>query len=713
MKTILSVRGFMSALAILVSGGLTGCEADSSESAGTSSTQGATDATDAADGADGVDGSSGSFNSPDVSMSEDSSSWGFDGADSTDGSEGGDGQDGMDMIDGSSDGTDATDGSWGGWDATDAVDAADATDGSWGGSDGSDGGGDTGGSTGGTTGSGSTDGDPGGCVPACDGKQCGPDGCGGSCGWCSGNDSCHVGVCKTISGCIPACAGKMIGIEDGCGGVCSGSGMGIGLVPGGAQDAAYFRMLVMSGQVPDPDLLPIEGWLTEHGTALPPPETDRLVTLHGFAGLFYDPAEGAPTVAVQLGMNSGLAPEAIEAGQFNLAVVIDRSGSMASENKMDFVKDGLLAMLDVLDEGDLLSIVTYSSTAQVLLNPTAVTDANRTTIKNLIEGITPAGTTNILDGLLKGYNLVSKNVADKSRTPRVILLSDGMVNAGVTNLDSIAIQSKSFNDVGIGLTTIGLGTSLNFDLLHLLAVQGNGNFYFIESAEKMLEVFQEEISYLLTPVAENLRVWFTLPPGFAVEEIYGFEFEEANGQIQLLGPTPIQTIGGETPEPGGDDGSENPDVAVSTLFASKKNGLLMAKISAPNISALKALEGLSLAQVYYSYDLVDDGMTESFDKAIDIGSLDYDENSGFQYFSGATMQKNFCVLRSGLAMKEAVRLVAEQGDAGIDAAIKQLGFARTFCNGINVQNNDDQLTADVVLIEQLMENICQDCAEPF
>jgi hypothetical protein len=506
----------------------------------------------------------------------------------------------------------------------------------------------------------------------------------------------------------------MIGIEDGCGGVCSGSGMGIGLVPGGAQDAAYFRMLVMAGQVPEPDLLPIEGWLTEHGTALPPPETDRLVTLHGFAGLFYDPAEGAPTVAVQLGMNSGLAPEAIEAGQFNLAVVIDRSGSMAAENKMDFVKDGLLAMLDVLDEGDLLSIVTYSSTGQVLLKPTAVSDENRTMIKGLIEGITPAGTTNILDGLIKGYTLVSQNVANKSRTPRVILLSDGMVNAGVTNLDAIAAQSKSYNDVGIGLTTIGLGTSLNFDLLHLLAVQGNGNFYFIESAEKMLEVFQEEISYLLTPVAENLRVWFTLPPGFAVEDIYGFEFEEANGQIQLLGPTPIQTIGGETPEPGGGgDGSENPDVAVSTLFASKKNGLLMAKISAPSISALKALEGLSLAQVYYSYDLVDDGMTESFDKAIDIGSLDYDENSGFQYFSGATMQKNFCVLRSGLAMKEAVRLVTEQGDAGIDAAIKQLGFARTFCNGINVQKNDDQLTADVVLIEQLMENICQDCAEPF
>jgi len=566
---------------------------------------------------------------------------------------------------------------------------------------------DSGPTTGGDTGPGDQ------CVPQCTGKQCGPDGCGGSCGWCGGGESCQDGSCVDVGECVVDCAGKMVGVEDGCGGLCSGSGFGIGLVPGGAQDAGYFKSQVLAGNVPTADLLPIEGWLTEHGTALPPPKTDRLVTLHGFVGLFYDPAEGEPTVALQLGMNSGLSPDQIEEGKFNLSVVVDRSGSMDADGKMAFVKEGLVKMLDALDGDDTLSIVTYSTTAKIALPPTAVTPENKPEILELINGLSTGGKTNLFGGLKLGYEQVMKNVAKKELTPRVILLSDGVVNEGVTDHDAILAGSKSYNDAGIGLTTIGVGQDFNFDLMHLLATQGSGNFYFLDTAEKLEQVFQEEIKYLLTPVADNLQVWFSLPDGFGVEDIYGFDYKQKDGEFHLLGPAPQYTVDGGEVVDEQPTGGEEPNVAVSTLFASKKNGLLMVKLTSPSANKLKDYDNMTLSTVYYTYELVDTGEVEAWDVDIAVGSLEYDDGDGFHYFSGATMQKNFCVLRAGLAMKSAVALFHEQGEDGIQGAITQLNQAGTFCTGINTILNDARIVEDVALMKTLMDNICgETCLEP-
>ncbi|GMV40426.1 MAG: hypothetical protein AMXMBFR64_21420 [Myxococcales bacterium] len=547
------------------------------------------------------------------------------------------------------------------------------------------------------------------CIPDCAGRQCGPDACGGTCGWCGGDDSCQLGVCLEVPGCKPACAGQMVGIEDGCGGVCSGSGLGIGLVPGGAQDASYFRKMVLAGEVPSPDVLPIEGWLTEHGTPLPPPLPDRFVSLHGFAGLFYDPAQGAPTVALQLGMNSAVPQEVIEANHFNLSLVVDVSGSMDGQDKMVFVRQGLLQLIDTLSEEDMVSIVTYSTDAKTVFPPQRLKDKAKA--KQVIEAMFPGGSTNLSGGLKLGYENVLTHIADTSLTPRVILLSDGVPTAGILDTPSILAMSKSFNDVGVGLTTIGVGADINFDLMHLLATQGLGNFYFLDTADKITQVFEAEIKYLLTPVANNLKIWFSLPTGFGVDAIYGFEYKLKDGSVHLLGPSPQYDVdeGGviEPPQPS----EEQPDVAVSTVFAAKKNGLLMVKLQSPQADLLKDMENAALTKVYYEYELVKEKTVETFTTDIALGSLEYDDGGGFQYFSGAIMQRNFCLLRLGLSMKEACGLFHEDS-TNVQPAIQQLVYARTFCNGINVQLKDPKIAEDVVLLETLMENICSECVDP-
>ena len=603
--------------------------------------------------------------------------------------------------------------SWTGEGGTDDTTGEDTTTGGWDAGAGTTGGGTTGVGTGGVVGG------NGECLPNCEAKQCGPDGCGGSCGWCSGTDSCQAGACVQVEGCTPDCADKMIGQDDLCGGVCSGSGVGIGLVPGGAQDAAYFTSQLGEDIIPAPETFPIEGWLTEHGTALPAPKSDRLVTVHAFAGLFYDPIEGAPTVAMQLGMNSGLSADEIEAGQFNLTVVIDVSGSMDDAGKMDFVKLGLVKMLDSLDDGDLLSVVTYSNAGKVVLQPTSVTAETKEDVINLVEGLSPAGGTNIYQGLKLGYETCLKNIAKAEYTPRVIMLSDGVPTKGITDTPSILSMSGSFNTEGLGLTTIGVGQDFNFELMHGLASQGNGNFYFLDAAEKLTQVFEEEIKYLLTPVADNLEVWFTLPNGYGVEDVYGFEFKhQEDGTVRLLGPSPQYSINGTGGGPGtgpSQPTGEAPQVAVSTLFASKKNGLLMIKISSPAWDMVTALEGTELSTVHYSYDMVDAGAVEAFSEPVKIGSLEYDTEGGFQFFSGATMQRNFCVLRSGLAMKDAAQMWADAATiASAQAGITTLNHAITFCEGINVQNNEPRIADDVTLMRHFQDLLCAaaQCEDP-
>jgi hypothetical protein len=69
------------------------------------------------------------------------------------------------------------------------------------------------------------------------------------------------------------------------------------------------------------------------------------------------------------------------------------------------------------------------------------------------------------------------------------------------------------------------------------------------------------------------------------------------------------------------------------------------------------------------------------------------------------MQRNFCILRAGLAIKQACTLFNQQPQ-DVAGAISELADAITFCNGVNVPPKDPALTDDVTFMEQVKDNIC-------
>ncbi len=301
--------------------------------------------------------------------------------------------------------------------------------------------------------------------------------------------------------------GTGVGGGFGSAGAAGGGGTGGGntnVSLGGSQDFGYFRKLLADGRVPRPGDFDAAGFFAEHHTPLPPPACGERICLQPMLGVMGNLMTGVNCTMLQIGLNSPIVADPTNRPPLSLTVVVDVSGSMNQGGKIDFVRSGLEHMIDGLRDEDRFALVTYDDSVEI---PFAMNDVrlNRTAIKNIVRGLAAGGGTNLHGGLERGYE-ESLNDYDSGRQNRVIMLSDGQPTSGVTSESAILDMSKGYNSDGIGLTTIGLGTGFNVNLMRNLALQADGNFYFLENSTAVEEVFTEELNYFTVPVAFDLSV---------------------------------------------------------------------------------------------------------------------------------------------------------------------------------------------------------------
>jgi len=204
----------------------------------------------------------------------------------------------------------------------------------------------------------------------------------------------------------------------------------------------------------------------------------------------------------------------------NLALVIDRSGSMNTPEKMPYVKQSLCVFLSSLAANDIVAIIAYSDAAEVLAAAREVGDGQW--ISAVVDRLQPAGNTNLHAGLLLGFREVERRF-DPRRNNRVILLTDGIANVGETNSDRIAAAAKAYNERGIYLSTIGLGREFNDSLLINLANQGQGAYHFVDSAQEMDKVFRREALGLLQKAASGVSATIRPAEGVRLIGLTGYE----------------------------------------------------------------------------------------------------------------------------------------------------------------------------------------------
>ncbi len=206
----------------------------------------------------------------------------------------------------------------------------------------------------------------------------------------------------------------------------------------------------------------------------------------------------------------------------NVCIVLDRSGSMSSEGKLDYAKRAIQFIIKNLSSRDTVSVVTYDDRVDVVLPPTLAADKKR--IEQLITKIKPGGSTNLSGGLLEGFSMVGKNLRT-GQINRVLLISDGLANVGITDPRRIQEITSQRTRGGITVSTFGVGQFFNEKLLTGIAEYGSANYYYIDQSDKIPDIFSRELEGLLAVVAQNCTVRIKSLNGTSVREVYGFKYE--------------------------------------------------------------------------------------------------------------------------------------------------------------------------------------------
>ncbi|HEV8538012.1 MAG TPA: VWA domain-containing protein [Bacteroidota bacterium] len=202
----------------------------------------------------------------------------------------------------------------------------------------------------------------------------------------------------------------------------------------------------------------------------------------------------------------------------NIAVVLDRSGSMGDERKMEYARQAVCALVDRLSPTDYLSIVIYDDHIETLLPTQHVKDRSR--IKRLIEGVYPRGSTNLGGGMQEGFRQITEKFK-REYINRVILVSDGLANQGITDPYELNRIAGEYRNRSISLTTMGVGLDYNENLMLGLAEHGGGNYYFIESPHQLASIFERELNGLSCVIAQNASIELTLGRGVTLNDAIG------------------------------------------------------------------------------------------------------------------------------------------------------------------------------------------------
>ena len=206
----------------------------------------------------------------------------------------------------------------------------------------------------------------------------------------------------------------------------------------------------------------------------------------------------------------------------NLVFLVDVSGSMGTDDKLPLAKSSLRLLAKTLRAEDTISIVSYSGSTEVVLPATA--GDKTATIERAIDSLSAGGSTNGEDALKLAYQQAAASFKNKGIN-RILMLTDGDFNVGVSDVDSMIDMVKVQRDRGISLSTIGFGRgNLNDYMMEQIADNGNGNYSYIDSLTEAKKVLGDERAATFNTVAHDVKVQLEFNPRYVSEwRLIGYE----------------------------------------------------------------------------------------------------------------------------------------------------------------------------------------------
>jgi Ca-activated chloride channel family protein len=236
------------------------------------------------------------------------------------------------------------------------------------------------------------------------------------------------------------------------------------------------------------------------------------------------------TLYLKIGLTGEGAETERERPPINVAIVLDKSGSMQGDGKIEEARRAAVMALNLLRPDDVVSVVTYDSSVNVLVPATKLSD--REQLVRQIMAISPGGNTALFAGVSKGADELRK-FAEREKISRIILLSDGLANVGPSAPGDLAELGESLRKEGVSVSTVGLGLGYNEDLMTQLASRSDGNHYFVENARDLASIYERELGRVEAVVAKGVRIDIQCADGVRPVRVLGREAEIADGRVWL------------------------------------------------------------------------------------------------------------------------------------------------------------------------------------
>jgi Ca-activated chloride channel family protein len=280
------------------------------------------------------------------------------------------------------------------------------------------------------------------------------------------------------------------------------------------------RRYVQDGNLPPEDAVRVEEFVNYFEPGYDYPPEGQAFAIHADGAPFpYSETERYQMMRVGI-QGYAIPPE--ERKDVSLTFVIDVSGSMDRENRLELVKRSLEMLVEGLRPSDSVGIVVYGSEARVVLEPTSGAEAR--TILDAIYRLHPEGSTNAEAGLRLGYERA--NAAFKpGGINRVILCSDGVANVGQTGPESIWDVISGYASEGITMTSLGFGMgNYNDVLMEQLANNGDGFYAYVDTLKEAERLFVHGLTGTLQAIAMDAKVQVDFDPEVVARyRLVGFE----------------------------------------------------------------------------------------------------------------------------------------------------------------------------------------------
>ena len=460
---------------------------------------------------------------------------------------------------------------------------------------------------------------------------------------------------------------------------------------GGNGERDRLAKLIGAGVLVDGRRVKLESFTHNYAQAFPIPHETAL-------GLSADTVQskiiqsGAHTY-LQIGLQA-MKGELPRRPPLNIALVIDRSGSMRDEHKLEYAKSAAIQLVNSLAPGDTFSLVAFDDTANVLVPAQHVEDKAR--VRRLISALQPGGGTNIYEGLTLAYRQAGKNLTHDG-VNRVILLSDGQVTAGVSDMGQFHHLAASQVDQDVETSAVGVGVEFNEDLMLSLARDGKGNYHFLKDGADTQQVFARELDELTHVVARDVKIRIQLAPGVGLVRVLGAPMLDARQTAAVKQDERKMDVKAAEElgiAPNRQNAPEEPGIKMLIpAFYRGDSHVVMLEIKVPPQQASEPACRIADVSVKYK-DLVT--LTNRVAN-VGVGIAYTPSKDEMIYSVNRNVKKNLLGFQTGEALTQAARLIA-QGQVG--EAVQKVDERKTVLDVAAQQWQDSDLARDGSLLDR-------------